>query len=73
MKTKTLYTCEICHTDYTDKQQATQCEKSHHTELKIISMRFLPVTVPVMSDKDGFPVTITVKNKHGDTMTYKLK
>ena len=27
MKEKKLYTCEICNTDYTDKEKAKQCEK----------------------------------------------
>lgn len=29
MKEKKLYTCEICHTDYTDKEIAKECEKNH--------------------------------------------
>lgn len=71
MKTKTLYTCEICHTDYADKKAAETCEKSHKTKLEIISARYLAVKVPIMSGKDGFPVTITVKGENGETVTYK--
>lgn len=29
MKEKKLYTCDICNTDYADKQKATECEKNH--------------------------------------------
>lgn len=29
MKEKKLYTCEICNTDYADKEKAKQCEKGH--------------------------------------------
>lgn len=29
MKTKTLYTCEVCHTDYANKVDALECEHSH--------------------------------------------
>ena len=29
MKTRTLYTCEICHTDYADKEKTKACEKGH--------------------------------------------
>lgn len=29
MREKKLYTCEICNTDYSDKEKARQCEKSH--------------------------------------------
>lgn len=27
MREKKLYTCEICNTDYADKEKARQCEK----------------------------------------------
>lgn len=29
MKEKKLYTCEICNTDYADKEAAKKCEKNH--------------------------------------------
>lgn len=29
MKSKTLYTCEICNTDYANKADAQKCEKEH--------------------------------------------
>lgn len=29
MTEKKLYTCDICHTDYNDKERARQCEKNH--------------------------------------------
>lgn len=29
MKEKKLCTCEICNTDYTDKEAAVKCEKNH--------------------------------------------
>lgn len=29
MKEKKLYTCEICNTDYADKEAAEKCEKNH--------------------------------------------
>lgn len=28
MRGKKLYTCEICNTDYADKEKARQCEKN---------------------------------------------
>lgn len=28
---KILYTCQICNTDYADKEKAIACEKSHKT------------------------------------------
>ena len=29
MTKKELYTCDICHTDYANKADATDCEKGH--------------------------------------------
>lgn len=29
MKEKTLYTCEICHADYAEKERAVKCEENH--------------------------------------------
>lgn len=29
MKEKKLYTCDICNTDYADKEKAKECEKNH--------------------------------------------
>lgn len=29
MREKRLYTCEICNTDYADKEKAKDCEKNH--------------------------------------------
>lgn len=29
MKEKKLYTCDICDTDYSDKQKAIACEENH--------------------------------------------
>lgn len=29
MTEKKLYTCDICKTDYADKEKAKQCEKNH--------------------------------------------
>lgn len=35
---KTLYTCQICNTDYADKEKAIACEKSRDLfECKLLS------------------------------------
>ena len=67
MKTKTLYTCEFCHTDYADKADAEACAANHTKKLKIVDMRSLPYKC----DKSGFPVTITVSDDKGNTRIYK--
>ena len=67
MKTKTLYICEVCHTDYADKKEAERCEANHKKKLQIVSQRFLPYS----QDRRGFPTTIEVKDETGKTVTYK--
>lgn len=42
MKQKTLYTCEVCHTDYNDPDKATECEGSHSLPESVASCKFLP-------------------------------
>lgn len=58
MKEKKLYTCEICHTDYTDKEKAMKCEKSHKLlEKATIIGHYKPVGLIV----NGMPYKISVK------------
>lgn len=66
MKEKTLYTCEVCHTDY-GKTDAEKCETNHKKKLKIVNQRSLPYS----QDKSGFPITVEVKDAEGNTATYK--
>ena len=35
MKIKTMYTCEVCGTNYEDKNKAKGCEKTHKVGLEI--------------------------------------
>lgn len=69
MKPKTLYTCEICHTDYTKKEDAIACEKFHSKELQITSKRYLPKNSACYGNH--LPITITVKDEKGNIATYK--
>lgn len=58
MREKKLYTCEICNTDYSDKEKAKKCEKGHKLlEKATIVGEYKPVTmVP-----EGEPHKIRVK------------
>lgn len=67
MKSKTLYVCELCHTDYSEKANALDCERNHKTDLKIVSQRFLPYT----TDKSGLPRAIVVQDSKGNQFVYK--
>ena len=58
MTEKKLYTCDICHTDYADKEMANKCEKSHKLiEKAVIVGEYKPIT----SYPDGAPYKIRVK------------
>ena len=55
---KKLYTCEICNTDYSDKEKAMQCEKGHKLlEKAPIIGKYKPVSM----FPDGEPYKIRVK------------
>lgn len=59
MKTRTLYTCEICHTDYANKEKAKDCEKGH--KLLANSNEIVCDYKPIGQIPDGAPVKIRVK------------
>lgn len=63
MKKKTLYTCEICHTDYADEAEAKQCEKEHEQIKGIKSFR--------VNAHEKYPCKIEVQFKDGKTCWYK--
>ena len=68
MKAKTLYTCEICHTDYADRETAKKCEKSHITEVKESKMFFKPIHMGCGS----YPYKIEVEFADGHKLHYRL-
>lgn len=68
MKKMALYVCEVCGTQYSDKEKCVQCEKQHRQKLTIVGARYLPFT----QDQSGMPVSITITNDvDGKSYTYK--
>ena len=63
MKKKTLYTCEICHTDYAEESEAKQCEKEHEQIKGIKNFR--------VNAHEKYPCKIEVQFKDGKTCWYK--
>lgn len=63
MKIKKLYTCDICGTDYADKENAAKCEKLHKLVSEIKDTRY--------SAKYAYPHKILVKFKDGHEIWYK--
>lgn len=63
MTEKRLYTCDICHTDYADKEKAKACEKNH----KMIETATVTGVYKSMgSVPNGVPTKIRIKFKNMD-------
>lgn len=63
MKEKTLYTCQICNTDYSEKADALDCEKNHKV---IDNAVIVGVYMPKFLAGDGVPIKLRVKFKGSD-------
>ena len=63
MKTKSLYTCELCHTDYANKVDALECEHSHSGIDLVKDFRYSP--------KTKYPTKIKIKFADGTTHWYR--
>lgn len=63
MKEKTLYTCQICNTDYSEKADALDCEKNHK------DIESAVIVGDYMSKSwigDGTPIRLKVKFEGSD-------
>lgn len=67
MKKETLYRCEICNTQYADKDKAMQCEKGHKIPSSVVGTRYLAMK----SDMSGYPNCVDVTFTDGTTQRYK--
>ena len=70
MKEKTLYTCDICNTDFAKKESALECEKNHKLlEKATIIGEYKPMGIR----PSGKPYKIRVKFLGSNEWTdYKL-
>lgn len=63
MKEKTLYTCQFCNTDYSEKADALDCEKNHKDiDSAVIVGDYMPKSLI----GDGIPINLKVKFKGSD-------
>lgn len=63
MTEKKLYTCDICHTDYADKDKAKKCEQNH----KLLEKATIIGEYKSMNSiANGIPNKIRVKFSGGD-------
>lgn len=58
MKEKITYTCEICHTEYSNKADCERCENGHKTPDKIGDCLFAE---PYTLNNNGTPDRIELK------------
>lgn len=63
MTEKKLYTCDICHTDYANKEDAKKCEKEHTVSTGIKDFRY--------NAHKTYPHKIEVKFTDGKTIWYR--
>lgn len=67
MKEISLYKCDICGTEFKEKDRCMACERVHKQVKKIAGARYLPIT----GDETGYPDRITVEFEDGETKVYK--
>lgn len=66
MKEVKHYICEICGTEYNDKNKASDCERSHKTPTEITDMRYLSKS----QNLKGYPHKIEIKFADGSKKWY---
>lgn len=71
MKTKTLYECEFCHTQFKDADKCKKCESSHSKAKKIVATHYKNENnmTPALRDM-GAPNYIDVLLDNGKTVRY---
>lgn len=67
MKEIKKYRCEICQSEYLDKQTALDCENHHRAVNKITEMRYLPKNM----SRDGYPVAVSIQFDDGKIVKFK--
>ena len=63
MKTRTVYTCSCCNTDYEEKEKAIECENNHKL---LETAEIVGEYKPQILCSDGTPIRIKVKFKGND-------
>lgn len=67
MKEVKYYICEICGTEYNEKEKCMDCEKGHIKPVSINGARYLSIN----NNHNGYPVAINVEMSNGEIITYK--
>ena len=67
MKEKTLYQCEICHTNYDDKAECKRCEESHKKVVAFDEVKYSSYK----NDHTGLPLRVKLVVDNGETYWYR--
>lgn len=67
MKEVKHYICDICGTEYNDKNQCAGCETGHRQPKKIVRTKYLPIKINAL----GIPQVIEVEFDDGSKFEYK--
>ena len=67
IKKHTVYRCEICGADYSERDQAEGCEECHKTDLVVEKAEYKPCDWV----NCGFPDLVTLKSKDEKTAIYR--
>lgn len=67
MKEITLYCCEVCGTQYKDRNKAAECEKSHRRPVKIVAKKYHPIEMR----QGDYPFSVEVLFDDGKKIIYK--
>ena len=66
MKEVKKFVCEVCGSEYNEKENAQKCERDHKIPMDIIMASYLPVAY----DSSGYPSRLTVKMSDDSECVY---
>lgn len=67
MKKVEHYICDLCRTEYNDKNMCEKCESGHVKPTKIDGATWVSIT----NNYSGYPTKVRIKMSNGETITYK--
>ena len=68
MKELKLFVCEVCGTNYKDKEACLECERSHIKPKKIVGARY----IPLKDNKAGYPMSIDIEFEDGVVKRFRV-
>ena len=66
MKTKTLFICDVCGTQYDDEDACVMCEKNHTIPKKVVEVTY----IAELNKAPAYPDYITIEFDDGRRVRY---